>query len=373
MTTLDRYIVRQFLANFAVLSAVLLSLFVVVDLMVDLDEFLQAGDAHADQWFGSKWLAVGATTVDFYGPMVLLIYVFFSGLIVAGAMGFTVSHLQRQRELTAIIASGVSLYRVAMPIVIVGVALSASALPLQEFLLPRMATQLTRSKSDLKRETGGGEKPIRYIPDDVGNLWSATGYDPTQQRLTDLRVVVRNDKRVLDMLITADEAYWSEDHGGWRLVQANVRQPVGEAGSAVEEVIAPEILQTKLTPAVLLARRATLFPAVLSLRELQTLQSNDAVDAKQRGVITRTIWGRFSLLVLNVLLLVMALPFFLRRLPGNPLMPSAQAAGLCVGAWAGGLIMLQASPEAVSPVVSAWLPVVIYLPISAILVTSIKT
>jgi len=91
MKTLDRYIVRQFLTNFAILFVVLMSLFVVVDLIVDLDEFIQAGAAHADAWIGGRWMATLGITVGYYGPTVLLVYVFFNGLIVVGAMGFTLT------------------------------------------------------------------------------------------------------------------------------------------------------------------------------------------------------------------------------------------------------------------------------------------
>ena len=51
MKTLDRYIARLFVLNFGILFVVLMSLFVVVDLIVDLDEFL-----HAGQFWGRRQL-----------------------------------------------------------------------------------------------------------------------------------------------------------------------------------------------------------------------------------------------------------------------------------------------------------------------------
>ena len=75
--------------NFGILLLVLMTLFIVVDLIVDVDEFIQAGRAHRDEWFGSTMFATAAAVVGYYTPMVLLIYTFFNGLIVVGAMGFT--------------------------------------------------------------------------------------------------------------------------------------------------------------------------------------------------------------------------------------------------------------------------------------------
>ena len=43
MNLLDRYIARQFLVNFVILLFVLLSLFVLIELVISLDDFLEAG------------------------------------------------------------------------------------------------------------------------------------------------------------------------------------------------------------------------------------------------------------------------------------------------------------------------------------------
>ena len=88
MKTLDRYIIREFLVNFGVLLAVLMTLFVVIDLIVGLDEFLRAGKAHAHRYAGSELLATLMVMVDYYVPMLVMVYVFLSGLIVLGAMHF---------------------------------------------------------------------------------------------------------------------------------------------------------------------------------------------------------------------------------------------------------------------------------------------
>ena len=47
MRLLDRYIVKLFIQNYLILWVVLGGLYLVVDLIVDLDEFLRAGRDHA--------------------------------------------------------------------------------------------------------------------------------------------------------------------------------------------------------------------------------------------------------------------------------------------------------------------------------------
>lgn len=131
--------------------------------------------------------------------------------------------------------------------------------------------------------------------------------------------------------------------------------------------------RTDLSPTILLTRRASSYPNFLPLSKLEGLAKNRAVEPGERAQVTQIIWSRFSLLVLNVLILVMALPFFLLRSPGNMLMQAIKASGLVLGAWGGGIVLLQVHTDLLNPVVSAWLPVVIYLPVSAIMLQLMKT
>ena len=402
MRTLDAYLVRLFLLNFVVLLAVLMTLFVLVDFIVDIDEFLQAGAAWSQDGYagGNRVLATLAAVGGYYGPQSLLIYVFLSGPIVVGAMGFTFTQLSRQRELLAMLAGGISLHRVGLPVLTAGAVLAAATLPLQEFVLPELGPRLLRAKSELKNSEQR-RNPLVFVPDGAGNLWSAADFRSRSRppELLQLRVLERKDDGGLERLVLAERALWREDAtaaagvggaggagvvtGRWELVQGDgLRPPTVAAGVAPDEVVPDRALSklepvpalpTQLSPEVLVAQQAALLPSVLSLRRLQALAANEALTPRQRAVFTRTVWGRFSLLILNVLLLVIALPFFLRRVPGDAMTLSVQACGVVLGAWAGGVLMLQASPASLPPVVSAWVPVAMYLPVAAWAATRIRT
>ena len=408
MPTLDTYLTRLFLINFVVLLAVLMTLFVLVDFIVDIDEFLQAGAAWAAQgrYGGNRPLATVAAVLGYYGPQSLLIYVFLSGPIVVGAMGFTFTQLARQRELLAMMAGGISLHRVGLPVLVAGGILAAATLPVQEFVLPPLAGKLLRAKAELKNSQERAN-PVVFVPDGRGNLWSAADFtagsalrgdasagvaDAAPATLRSLRVLERREDGGLERLVLAERAFWRPDPaarpgaavtGAWELVQGDgLRPPEVLAGAAADTLNADramsklepvDALRTQLSPEVLVAQQAALLPAVLSLRRLQALAGNEALRPAQRASFTRTVWGRFSLLILNILLLVIALPFFLRRVPGDAMKLSVQACGVVLGAWAGGILMLQASPASLPPVVSAWIPVAMYLPVAAFAATRIRT
>ncbi|QQE12201.1 LptF/LptG family permease [Planctomycetota bacterium] len=416
MKTLSLYIIKNFLVNFVILLAVLMLLFVLVDLTINMDDFIKAGANTAKvQNIESAANAYGVPSeklvdlfdkkasddviarelnlqkaqikqikndiepgsissfigtvwhiVDYYTPMMLLIYVFFSGLIVTAAMGFTFSAMIRARELTAIIASGISLYRVALPIVIVGGILSLINLPLQEYAIPAMAERITRDKLDLKRNENR-DAPVIFARDGEGNLISGANFLKDEEQFNKgITILVRDEKGLTKQQIRATQASWDGNNGGWKLVQGAVFTPPSGHDAI-------EFFQTDLSPTVLKLRQNDMYRQLMSIGDLQTMRNNPALLAKDVEGVTRIIWSRFSLIILNVLVLVIGLPYFLTRIPGNMLKQGLKAAGACVGAWAGGVIVLQAGNSYLGPASAAWLPVIINLPISAYLLHTIKS
>ncbi len=391
MHTLDRYIIRNLLINFAALLAVMIGLFVVVDLIIDLDEFVQAAHARQTRGGGGGFLiGLALTVVDYYGPLTLLLYVFFCGLLVVGAVGFTFTAMQRAREVTALLACGVSAYRIALPVLIVGSLLNVAALPIHELLIPPLASKLIRGKSDVKRESIRSF-PVYFAADAEGRLWSAADFHAGQGRLDAVRIIERNpDTGQTTRRIEAASAIWQPDNqtptarggvgdvgqGAWLLTQGiatttPTSNTAGTDGRGKTEAI--DRITTELTPGLLLARRAGNYPNLLPISALQAMRLNPAVEPQLRAKLTQTILSRFSLLVLNVLVLVLAIPFFLTRTPGNLFAQGVKAAAVCVGTWGGGLALLQMPANTLNPVVAAWLPVAIAVPVVAWMVLRIRT
>ena len=320
---------------------------------------------------------------DYYLPTVLMIYVLFSGLVVAAAMGFTFAALHRNRELTAMVAGGVSLYRVAAPVLVAGFILTSLVLPLQELAIPPLVDKLLRPKSNLKY----GQvqtKAIYFTPGDKGSLLSAASFEVNPETgeatLRGVSVLERGeDQTTLERRLQAPRAVWDRNTQAWKFnPPAEVAEPgAARAGPTVEgmDVSAKyaETFSTDLSPTVLLARQAALYLRLLSLATLRDLQDNQAVDASMQAEVTRIIWSRVSVVALGMLILVIGLPFFLMRGPGMLVKQSLLASGACVGAWAGGVIAMQVGSDTLPPLLGAWLPVILNLPFAAAALSSIKT
>ena len=331
MKTLDRYIIRQFVINFIILYVVLMSLFIVVDLIVDLDEFLKGGynwalhhtvarqademglpvseltalvesDTHPEliaekmhlsvedavqliedsqPGFLMRTMGVFWLVGDYYGPLLVLIYAFFSGLIVVAAMGFTLSGLGRSREMTAMVSSGISLYRVAMPIILAGIVLNTLALPVQEFVVPELAGKLGRKKSNIKN-ISVDRYAFQYIPDEKGALLTAAKFDPANEQLEGLRIILRENGMQVGF-ITASTAQWDPDRDGWELFDAYQIVPstkhLDDIGLDVpgNESIPIDFYATDLSPTLIKTRQDADYVRLLPVSQLQQMQNSEAV------------------------------------------------------------------------------------------------
>lgn len=372
MTILDRYIIKTYLLNFVILLAVLMALFIVGGVLIDLDEYIAAGEMLAKRDASdSIWYYTLYAIFDFNGPVQLMLYAFFSGLVCVGAAGFTLTGLARTRELTAMLSSGISMYRIAMPMLLAGFGLNLLASIDQEFFLPPLAHKVTRNVSEIK-STSVKNQPVYFMSDESGRLFSAGHFQQVDGTalLTDLTLLQRNAQGQAVQRIVASQAIWNEDRSGWELTDgfALVRPLNGKAGVGTTHDV--DFVPTTLAPTVIRARLESNYLNMLSVRKLQRLAGNEQID---QGKVRQIMHGRMSQLVLNMLVLAMGLTFFLSREPTSALSAAVKATGLCIGAWSMGLTMQSAEISWLNPVATAWLPVVIYIPITAITLQTLKT
>jgi len=103
MSTLDRYVLRQFVITAAYSLVAITILFVAVNMMDNLDDFL---DRHATVW-------MIATYYFYFIPEIMKLMTPVAMLLSAL---FTTGRLSTFNELTALKSSGISLYRFMIPI-----------------------------------------------------------------------------------------------------------------------------------------------------------------------------------------------------------------------------------------------------------------
>ena len=152
MKIIDRYVTRSFISNYAISFMVLVGMYVILDMVFNFSRLVQfqaTGSAFQNMIDTLRDIA------DYYFYQCFLFFVQLSGIIPVVAAAFTLMRLSRFNELTAMLAAGVPLLRVAMPIIIASLLLNGLLLVDQELVIPRMIPKLTRDHDEVHKAGPG--------------------------------------------------------------------------------------------------------------------------------------------------------------------------------------------------------------------------
>jgi lipopolysaccharide export system permease protein len=192
MTLLDRYIIRQFLvtALFSLIAVIII--FVVIDAMEKLDDFI---DHKATM------------------PIILKYYLFFTPEIVKLvtpvavllASLFVTARLSTQNELTAMKSGGISLYRLMAPYLGVALVVSASSIYFNGWIVPLAnKTKFTIERVYLKKDVISGSGSNIYFQDGPTRIVSLGYYDEARQTANRVSVQDFSDTNLTAMRARVD-------------------------------------------------------------------------------------------------------------------------------------------------------------------------
>ncbi|MHC4141686.1 MAG: LptF/LptG family permease, partial [Planctomycetota bacterium] len=201
----------------------------------------------------------------------------------------------------------------------------------QELVLPRLAPLLIRSHHDIGQQ-GAEAFDVRFTSDGRGNLLQAPSFDPTTDTLKMPTFLDRDDAGRTVRRITADQATWDKSAQAWILVGGRAITPQSSAAGTTAVLRGQPVdrYATDLGPDVLKMRRYREYATMLSISQIgQMLQSPGVVD---EDALVRFALARFSTVLINMVVLVMALPFFLLRQPASLLRNSLLCAGTAIPA-----------------------------------------
>ncbi len=367
MNVLDRYILKSLMLNYGIALSVMMSLYVVLDLFVNMDEFTEHN------------LSVVETIrniADYYGPNLFLYFSQLSGVITLFACLLTIARTRRFNELTAVLSSGVSLYRIAVPVVLFGVLTTSLLILDTEVLIPSVAHKLARRHDDV---TGEHAYVVSLMHDQDGALLSAGRFEPTTGYLHRLTVIYRDEHGGLSGILEADRAVWetiagSPNGGRWRLERGRGFQPITSTEPAVgprqqKREFFPRYYDSRLDPKTIERRQAEQWIRFLSLSQLRELEPTQPANA---AAIRQSRHARIATPIINLVLLLLGLPFFLDRSPTNVAGDAWACLGICGLCYVFTFFTQRLLPESGSAL-PAWLPIIVFLPVAMVLLDRIRT
>jgi len=370
LRTLDRYLLRSFLHNYLLALFVMISLYVTLDLFVNFDEFTEV-----DEFTGRAPRAVEAVRniASFYGYNLPLYFSQISAVITLFAAALTLARMQRANEMTAVLASGTSMYRIAAPVITAALLLNVLWYADQEFVLPRIAHKLVRERDDVN---GRKVQQVWCLRDGPTRLLSAGEFRPNSGKMYQMMVLDRDAHLMLSGVLTADEAEYDAAAGGWRL-ERGVRIQRGSASTDVagpdEEIVKefPTFYKSDLTPEEIILRQSAQWLDFLSLRQLSELERRNVVPADRVAQIRHT---RFTTPINSMVLLLLGIVFFLHREPTSVIVQGGKALAVCATCFIVSFIGQQlVGAIDIAPALPAWLPTILFAPVCAVLLDGIRT
>jgi lipopolysaccharide export LptBFGC system permease protein LptF len=375
MNRLSRYIVKRMAINFVVLFTLFYLLGSVIDIIVNLDEFVtKASEISKDGGFVMQMIAIVKVSVGYEGPRLFQVFSLLHGVIAIGAMAFTTANMFRSREFVALMAAGISLRQIALPLLVVMVGVSAAALLNQEYMLPKVAPLLLRGYGEAG-ENSAASFPIPFTPDQSGALLLAVSLNPDTNELTEPSFLRRDEVGRMIQQIQAESANWDfATSAGWFLKSGRSVDIEFDKESGLATITKPvpvEYFSTELSPHILTLHRYGQYIGMLGMSQLNSML--DATSAFDAPMLRRHWYSRFASIALNLLAMAIVIPLFITR---ESVVLSRQAV-LCgaVGLtimFGGSVLMLM--PIAGFPaVVSVFLPSLILMPIAILRIVTIKT
>ncbi len=367
MGIIDRYLLRQFLQTFVICFLSLWGLYVIFDLFTNLEEFLQAGEKT-----GNLWRLIG----EFYGYQAIAFFDRTSGLLALISAMATLAWLERHNEMTALMAAGISKWRIAAPVVAASAVVTLLATVNRETLIPRCREQLARKTTDLL-----GDRPQVMAPcydTTTRILFRGSAVYTHQQRIEKPDLLLPPGLDEYGPTLAAENAFYrpaNAEHPAGYLLEG-VQQPTGldKRSSLLRDgnpvVITPLDAPDWLRPGECFVVSDLAFEQLAGgLAWRQYASTAELIQGlRSKGLefgadVRVAIHSRLVQPLLDLTLLFLGLPLVLRREMRNVFL----ALGTCLLLVAGFMVVVFAfqylgTIYLLPPSLAAWAPLLIFTP-----------
>lgn len=302
---IDEYIVREFATLFVMVLTGFVLLLIVFTFFDLLGDILRNHIALAI--VGEYLLNLTPSMLYLTAPLAVLI-----------AVLVTFSVLNRNSEIIAMKATGISLYRLVVPIVSIAACLAMCLFLFDQYYLP----QANRRQESL-RNVIKGRPPQTYFnpeehwifgprgaPGEPGCIFYYEFFDPDTNEFANLSVFEFEPATFqLTRRIFAKRAVWNEDSGGWEFENGWVRDIQGANVRGYRTFLETSFPEMRATPDYFKKE-------ALESQEMNFGQLDRYIrDLKQSGFDTKrlsvALWQKLSYPLVSVVMAVLAIPFAL--------------------------------------------------------------
>ena len=316
---IDRLMIRGYFKAYFVCLSSLLSLYVVVDLFINLDDFThhKAGLVPVLKHIGT-----------YYGYKVFQIFDRLCEALVLLAAMFTVAWMQRNNEQVPLLSAGVSTRRIVLPVLACAWLMLSLTVLNQEVVIPRIADKLMQDRDDPH-----GEKEMLVHGAFEPNLIHVEGDRATRRGLTvrEFRCTIPENLAGNMLHLTAAEAHYvpgdGPHQGKWELTDTTPREGVEPIPGILDVCDAGRYyLHTRDVDFDALTRNPNWFLMTSTPRLYQELQRPESLRLASMAVLFHS---RLTRPLLGMVLVLLGLSVILRDQNRNVFINAGMCLVLC--------------------------------------------
>ncbi len=350
MKIVDRYMAKGFIFPFIWC----LSMFTVMAIIIDIFSFI-------DRIVKYKIPAGSIVAFYVYYSPTMLIQIIPMAVLLSTI--YILSNLNRHNEIIALRTSGLSLWRILCPIIIIGLLISMAVFIVNDRIVPkssRIANTIRRDELE-KHKMRAGNRTIRNVAvyGSGNRIIFARNYDTKNKTLEDIIIHEHDSGQNLISKTTATKGAWTKK--GWKFSEVVIYKTDNTGKILGKPLFSKErIIDVKEKPSDFAKREWR--SEFLSYKELKSYITNF------RGAGTRLIRGllvdlyyKISFAFIILIIILIASPFALITTRGGVILGVGM--GVAIGLIYYGVIAVSIAfgkAGILPPVVSAWLGNVIF-------------
>ena len=207
---LDQYIIKKFFINFIYIILSFTIIFIIVDIIDNIDKFISRGLSNKEMF--DYYLLSIPWYISIALPMTLLI-----------ATIITFVTLQKNNEITALKASGVSIYRISSSLMIIGVIFCFISFYFENIIVMNTFNKKIPIDKKLKNKKTFTTKKndIYYHLDDA--FLAIKNYNYNNDTGRNISIQFYNGADLISR-IDAERMIWNKESKSWKLKKINIRK-----------------------------------------------------------------------------------------------------------------------------------------------------
>lgn len=356
VTTLDRYMISELAGPLFFGFSAFLLIFVAANLLA-LSRLIT--EEHARLWAVIEYFVWGLPAViPYVVPMAVLL-----GVLLA------MQRLSGESEIIAMKAGGISLERVAAPLLVFGLLLSLLTFYIEQTVVPFANDRATEIlQMTIKRTPLVGTNLTVYasLPNGGRQLTAATGYDVSTHSLLNVTVVQYDRSGTAQTIIFANRAR-AQENTSWSFAGARTYR-FNPDGSVIESREQTLVIDIGEGPTNVL-QRVKSSPQDMSRAEIAQLIRSGQLNSTQLGQYVQEFQSQLARPFACLVFSLLAVPFGIRRVRGGG---TSVGFGLAVAIVFAYYVVMTISNSVGAQSsnlagVTAWLPNIIFLAFGMVL------